>query len=78
MAPTMRRVLWVVALVLIGDGVVAAVMPRRHMLRWYDGPDWYQRAMRPLVDHAAATRAVGLGKAGLAMWWSHSMRDRPG
>lgn len=74
----MRRVLWVVALILIGDGVVAAVMPRRHMLRWSTGPDWYQRAMQPLVDHPAATRAVGLGEAGLAMWWSHSMRDRPG
>lgn len=73
----MRRLLWFVALVLIGDGVVAAVMPRRHMSRWNAGPDWYRRAMQPFAKHPQATRLLGIAEASLAMSWSYSMSDRP-
>lgn len=73
----MRRILWFLALILIGDGVVAAVMPQRHADRWSRGPAWYRRLMRPFADHPQATRALGLGEAAGAVWWTTRMHDQP-
>ena len=73
----MRRILWSLALVAVGDGVVTAVMPRRHVARWSQGPQWYRRAMRPFAAHSEATRAFGFVEAALALWWTHRMSDRP-
>lgn len=71
----MRRFLWTLALLAVGDGVVAAWMPRRHMRRWSQGPDWYRRAMKPFADHPEATRALGLAEAALALGWTRRMSD---
>jgi len=73
----MRRILWSLALVALGDGVVTAVMPRRHVRRWSWGPQWYRRMMRPFTEHSEATRAFGAAEAALALWWTQRMSDRP-
>ena len=73
----MRRFYWTLALLLVGDGVVAAVMPNRHMRRWTRGPRWYRRIMRPFAEHAETTRALGVAEALGALWWTSRMRDLP-
>ena len=73
----MRRILWTVAILLVGDGVVAALIPSRHMRRWARGPSWYRTAMRPFAEHPRATRALGALEAVGALWWTSRMQDRP-
>lgn len=73
----MRRILWSLALAAVGDGVVTAVMPRRHVERWSWGPQWYRRMMRPFAEHPKATRAFGAAETAVALWWTHRMSDRP-
>ena len=73
----MRRVLWTLALLGVGDGVVTAAMPHRHVARWAQGPQWFRRMMRPLATHPEAARALGLVEASLALWWTRHMSDRP-
>lgn len=44
----------------IGDGVVGAVAPRRHMARWSSGPKAYEAVMRPFARHPRLTRALAV------------------
>ena len=73
----MRRILWILALTAVGDGVVTAVMPRRHVRRWAQGPGWYRSAMRPLATHPQSTRLLGVVEAIGGLLWTHKMSDRP-
>ncbi|MGB3681915.1 MAG: hypothetical protein WA990_05460 [Rubrobacteraceae bacterium] len=41
-----RRIKELGAIVVIGDGVVGLVAPRRHSLLWKFGPEGYQEALR--------------------------------
>ena len=64
----LRRGKALLAMLVIGDGVVGAVAPRRHMARWASGPRPYEAVMRPFVRHPAVTRGLAVGEvaAGLA------------
>jgi len=73
----MRRILWMLALLAVGDGVVTAAMPRRHVRRWSHGPPWYRRTMRPFADHPEATRALGMIEAVVALAWTMRLADHP-
>lgn len=73
----MRRIPWLLALVAVGDGVVTAVMPRRHVARWAHGPHWYRQAMRPFAEHPEATRILGLAEVVIILSWTRRMSDRP-
>ena len=44
----------------IGDGVIGAVAPRRHMARWSLGPGPYEALMRPFAQRPQLTRAVAV------------------
>ncbi len=61
----------------MGDGVVTAAMPRRHVRRWTDGPSWYRQLMRPFAERPAATRVLSAAQAIGALWWTSPMDDRP-
>lgn len=56
----LKRILTVVGLFMIGEGLVAAIHPRRYMSLWRMGPE----PCRDLVDWFAgnpeATRAIGV------------------
>jgi hypothetical protein len=41
----LRRIAELAAMVVIGDGVIALVAPRRHSLLWRFGPEGYRRLM---------------------------------
>lgn len=58
------------ALVVIGDGVSAAVLPRSRMRRWAVGPQWFKDLARTFHDRPMLTRALGLATAGVGLWWT--------
>ncbi len=60
---------YLAAMMLIGDGVLAFLSPRRDALTWNAGPERWKALMGYLADHPQITRAIGAGEiaAGLAL-----------
>jgi len=70
-----QRTLETVGMLLIGDGIAAALEPRRHARLWLGGPRGWRRAMRYFARTPELTRCVGMAEAGLGLWLTH--RQRP-
>lgn len=64
----LSRGLEVAGMLLIGDGLMAAVDPRRHARLWRDGPEGWRASMAWFEDHPAAARAIGMAEAALGFW----------
>ncbi|HEX4124924.1 MAG TPA: hypothetical protein VHY37_09390 [Tepidisphaeraceae bacterium] len=54
-----RRLLECVAMMMIGDGLLAAIDPKRHMKLWEQGPHLWERIMQPWVKRPELTRWLG-------------------
>lgn len=57
-----------IAIPLVGDGVVDILIPDRHVRRWLAGPDWWTDAMRPFVRHPQLTRWIGVAEVAVGLW----------
>jgi hypothetical protein len=64
----MRRIAELVAIMMIGEGVLTLIAPRRHSLLWEFGPEGYRRAIEAFADHPTLTRLVAAAVAGLSIW----------
>jgi hypothetical protein len=64
------------AILMIGDGLSAAVVPRRRMQRWAWGP--FRRPAEAMDERPALTRLVGFAAVALGLWWTARLPDRPG
>ena len=56
------------AMIMIGDGFLTFVNPRRHAQLWQTGPEPWRESMRYLADHPELTRWMGAGEAALGFW----------
>lgn len=63
-----RRVLETAAMMIIGDSVLAMLVPRRHVGLWAEGPDWWERTSASLMRRPQMTRLLGLAGLGLGVW----------
>lgn len=57
------------AIITIGDGVIAALFPARHAARWMIGPGPVRRVMSTFVEHPGLTRAVGVAQVAAGIAW---------
>lgn len=62
------RGLEVLALAMIGEGIVGLLRPRRYSLFWKIGPHWLRETAETLADHCEATRLICLGEIALGLW----------
>jgi hypothetical protein len=62
------RLLEVLGIVMIGEGVLAAVDPRGHTLLWRHGPRAWEAMWDPFVRRPTLTRCVGVAEAALGYW----------
>jgi hypothetical protein len=53
-----KRLLELAGLVLIGDGLMGLLHPRRHSLLWHFGPELAKAATEELAEHRITARAV--------------------
>ncbi len=65
--PIVRRSLEVVALLLIGEGIMGFLQPRRYSLLWHFGPQLFRAASEELADHPKTARALYLAEAALGV-----------
>jgi len=64
-----KRMKHFAAMVLIGDGVMALVQPRRDARAWKKGPKLWRGSMQWLAKRPALTRAIGAAQiAGGVLW----------
>ena len=64
-----------IAMLAIGDGVVAFVQPERHALLWRFGPKRYRETMEAFADNPTLTRLLGAVEVALGIWLAS--RQRP-
>jgi hypothetical protein len=68
---TMRKrnlITELLAAVLVGDGVLSFVSPRRYLLAVEFGPEAYKRALEELAERTPLTRLLALGQVGLGLF----------
>jgi hypothetical protein len=53
-----KRILELAGLILIGDGLMGLLHPRRHSLLWHFGPQLAKAVTEELAEHRATARAV--------------------
>jgi hypothetical protein len=63
------------AILMVGDGVIAALMPRRHVMLWSFGPDWWTGFVRAASERPWAIRASALVAAGTGLWWAWRLAE---
>lgn len=62
-----RRLKEIVAILIIGDGVLAMVAPRRHPGLWWSGPKGYEQLMEALLERPRLKRSLGVGQVVLGL-----------
>ncbi len=61
----LRRIIQLVALLMIGDGVVGFVKPRWHSLLWDVGPKPYRDLMQHFAENPTAARFLYAAEIGV-------------
>jgi len=65
-----KRVKHFAAMVLIGDGVMAMVQPRRDARAWKKGPKVWRGSMQWLAKRPGLTRAIGAAQVVGGVLWA--------
>jgi hypothetical protein len=63
-----ERVKECLAMMMIGDGVLGLLEPRRHATLWEAGPPWWRGMIEPFARRPGLTRCVGAGEIVLGVW----------
>ena len=65
----LKRFFELAGLILITDGLLSLLRPRRHSLLWYAGPELAKAVTEELADHPKTSRAIHTAKiaAGVAL-----------
>jgi hypothetical protein len=64
----MRMIAELVAMLMIGVGVIALAAPRRHSLLWRFSPEGYMRTMEEFTERPTQTRLLAAAEVGLGLW----------
>lgn len=56
------------AMMMIGDGLLCLVNPKRHVLLWSRGPQFWQNAMESFAANPNTTRLAGAAEIAFGIW----------
>lgn len=70
-----KRTQHFLAMILIGDGVLALVHPTRDAHAWKKGPKPWRDLMHFLVENPNLTRAIGAAQIAGGVWWALSQDE---
>jgi hypothetical protein len=63
-----QRIKETVAMLMIGDGLLALAEPERHCQLWMAGPRFWQKAVEPFVEHPPLARTMGALELVAGFW----------
>lgn len=64
----MRNIAELVAMLMIGDGVIGLAAPRQHSLLWGFGPEGYKQLMESFAERPALVRALAAAEIAGGLW----------
>lgn len=70
------RVKELLAILLIGDGVVALLNPQRHVHLWRRGPKVYRQLMEAFLRRPGMTQLLSAVEVVLGIWWASRQQPR--
>ncbi len=56
------------AMMMIGDGLLALVDPDRHVRLDIKGPAWWRRFLKTFAERPGMMRALGAAELGMGIW----------
>lgn len=62
-----RRLLELLAILMVGDGLLALLYPRRHLRLWRFGPRVYEEMVDWQIARPTITRLIGAGVLGAGL-----------
>jgi hypothetical protein len=65
-------------MMMIGDGAVALLWPRRDIAAWMLGPKGWQNQMHALGRHPGWVRAIGAAEIAAALLWARNIAPPAG
>ena len=71
-----RRVLEVLAMLMIGEGVLMLLFPRNYLLLWKCGTTAFGEAVEDLAERPCPTRVIGLIEALVGLWLAYKQQPR--
>ena len=63
-----KRALEILGLMMIGEGLVGLIRPRRYSLFWNLGPKWLRETVKTLAEHPEATRLLCACELTTGLW----------
>lgn len=73
-----RRLGEFLAILMVGDGVIGLVAPRRHSLLWKFGPESYKRLMAGFAKRPSLVRLLSAASVGAGLWLALSQYEGRG
>jgi hypothetical protein len=70
-----NRFMEILAVGMIGEGIIGAIRPRRYLRLWRFGPKAYRDFIDALARRPRATRLMFAAEAGLGVWLA--LRNTP-
>jgi hypothetical protein len=71
-----RRLTDLLAMEMIGDGVLALLVPTEHMNTWISGPQRWRDLGNYFAERPGLTRLAGTVEICVAVWWVLRSRQR--
>jgi len=65
-----RRFKEIAAIMIIGEGLIGTLMPRRHMRLWEFGPRGYRNFIKAGSKRPNLVRIASAAGTGLGIWWA--------
>ena len=75
-ATTKARWLELLAVTMIGDGVLGVVQPHRHVALWRRGPAAWRAMFDIFAERPALTRCFGAAETAFGLWLAAQQHDR--
>ncbi len=72
----MKQLLDVFGMLLIGDGLLTVLQPRRHCLLWEVGPEPCRQVIDEFATHPPLTRAAGALELLAGLWLASRQEDK--
>jgi hypothetical protein len=65
-----KRIKGLLALWMVGEGIIGALRPKRYLQLWRFGPKGYREFIDALTDHPNSMRLLCAAEAGVGIWWA--------
>jgi len=66
----------VLAMIMVGDGVLGLVCPKRHVRSWKIGPEGYRELLDDLEERPVLTRCLAAAEVALGIWYASQLHAR--